>query len=147
LVFAGAGDDLYVYLCCFFAGVGGGAGAVLPNSMQADIVDFDEYTTGERKEGAYLAVWNLIRKISSSITAFVIGLVLQFTGFEPNVEQNEATQDAIRYLLALMPAGCYVIGALLLLRYQFNESEHRAVRAELEMREGRNASAETSTLI
>ena len=147
LVFAGAGDDLYVYLCCFFAGVGGGAGAVLPSSMQADIVDFDEYTTGERKEGAYLAVWNLIRKISSSITAFVIGLVLQFTGFEPNVEQNEATQDAIRYLLALMPAGCYVIGALLLLRYQFNESEHRAVRAELEMREGRNASAETSTLI
>jgi len=50
-------------------------------------------------------------------------------------------------LLALMPAGCYVIGALLLLRYQFNESEHRAVRAELEMREGRNVSAETSTLI
>ena len=56
--------------------------------MQADIVDYDEYTTGERKEGAYLSVWNLIRKISGSVTAFVVGLVLQFSGFEPNVEQK-----------------------------------------------------------
>jgi len=59
-------------------------------------------------------------------------LVLQFSGFEPNVEQNAATQDAIRYLLALMPAGCYLIGAVLLLKYTFNEQEHRAVRAELD---------------
>ena len=132
LVFAGPGDDLWVYTCCFFAGVGGGTGAVLPSAMQADIVDYDEYTTGERKEGAYLSVWNLIRKISGSVTAFVVGLVLQFSGFEPNVEQNAATQDAIRYLLALMPAGCYLIGAVLLLKYTFNEQEHRAVRAELD---------------
>ena len=132
LVFAGPGDDLWVYTCCFFAGVGGGTGAVLPSAMQADIVDYDEYTTGERKEGAYLSVWNLIRKISGSVTAFVVGLVLQFSGFEPNVEQNAATQDAIRYLLALMPAGSYLIGAVLLLKYTFNEQEHRAVRAELD---------------
>jgi len=46
-----------------------------------------------------------------------------------------------------MPAGCYVIGAILLLRYQFNENEHRAVRAELDMRNNGNASTETSTLI
>ena len=52
-------------------------------------------------------------KISGSVTAFVVGLVLRL-GFEPNVEQNVATQDAIRYLLALMPAGCYLIGAVLL---------------------------------
>ena len=46
----GPGDDLWVYTCCFFAGVGGGVGAVLPSAMQADIVDYDEYTTvSERK--------------------------------------------------------------------------------------------------
>jgi len=31
-----------------------------------------------------------------------------------------------------MPAGCYLIGAVLLLKYTFNEQEHRAVRAELD---------------
>lgn len=134
LFFAGAGDDLYVYLCCFFAGVGGGAGAVLPPSIQADIVDYDEFITEERKEGAYLAVWNLVRKIASSVTAFVIGLALQFSGFEPNTTQSAETQDTIRWLLALMPCGCYLIGAILLTRFSFNEAEHKAVRRVLDER-------------
>ncbi|MBT5008796.1 MAG: hypothetical protein HOM49_02185, partial [Gammaproteobacteria bacterium] len=89
----------------------------------------------ERKEGAYLAVWNLVRKIASSITAFVIGLALQFSGFEPNVEQTQVTQDTIRYLLALMPCACYIVGALLLMRFSFNEPEHRAVRVALDARQ------------
>ena len=143
LFFAGAGNDLYVYTCCFFAGVGAGAGAVLPLSIQADIVDYDEFMTGERKEGAYLAVWNLVRKIASSITAFVIGLALQFSGFEPNVAQSEATQDTIRWLLALMPCACYIVGALLLMRFSFNEDEHRAVRVVLDARQPQSALNET----
>ena len=137
LFFAGAGNDFYVYACCFFAGVGAGAGAVLPPSIQADIVDYDEFVTGERKEGAYLAVWNLVRKIAGSITAFIVGLALQFSGFEPNVEQSEATQDTIRWLLALMPCACYIVGAILLMRFSFNEPEHIAVRAALDERRQR----------
>ena len=125
---------LYVYTCCFFAGLGGGAGAVLPPSIQADIVDYDEYLTGERKEGAYLAVWNLVRKISGSITAFIVGIALQIAGFEPNVEQTDTAKWTIRSLLALMPAACYIVGAILLMRFAFNEAEHAEVRKVLDQR-------------
>ena len=146
LYFAGAGDDLYVYCCCFFAGVGGGAGAVLPPSIQADIVDYDEYLTGERKEGAYLAVWNLVRKIAGSITAFIVGIALQLSGFEPNVEQSELAQNTIRTLLAIMPCVCYIIGALFLVKFSFNEKEHREVSAVLvERRSARNTDLPTET--
>ena len=146
LYFAGAGDDLYVYCCCFFAGVGGGAGAVLPPSIQADIVDYDEYLTGERKEGAYLAVWNLVRKIAGSITAFIVGIALQLSGFEPNVEQSELAQNTIRSLLAIMPCVCYIIGALFLVKFSFNEKEHREVSAVLvERRSARNTDLPTET--
>ena len=31
-------------------------------ALTADIVDYDEYLTGERKEGTYSAVWNMVRK-------------------------------------------------------------------------------------
>ncbi len=147
LYFAGAGDDFYVYCCCFFAGVGGGAGAVLPPSIQADIVDYDEYLTGERKEGAYLAVWNLVRKIAGSVTAFIVGIALQLSGFEPNVEQSELAQNTIRGLLALMPCLCYLIGAIFLFKFSFNEKEHREVSAVLvERRAARTTdlSSETS---
>jgi len=134
LIFAGENMDLYVYACCFMAGLGGGAGAVLPPSIQADIVDYDEYLTGERKEGSYLAVWNLVRKIAGSITAFIVGIALQIAGFEPNVEQTETAKWTIRSLLALMPAACYIVGAILLMRFAFNEKEHAEIRKVLDQR-------------
>ena len=39
-------------------GVVSACGFVVAPSIKADIVDFDEYQTNERKEGAYLAAWS-----------------------------------------------------------------------------------------
>lgn len=132
------GPGLYIYFCVFFAGIGQGAGAVLPPAIQADIIDYDEYLTNERKEGSYIAVWNLIRKCAASVTAFIVGFALQFSGFEPNVEQTEETKFAIRAMMALMPAAFYIIGALLLLKFSFNEKEHARIRQILDARAGNN---------
>ena len=126
--------SIWIWILAFTLGLASGAGAVVAPSIKADIIDYDEYLTHERKEGAYLAVWNLVRKSSASVTALVTGFVLQFTGFEPNVVQSEETQTAMRALFALLPGGCYVIGALLFLKFNFNEKEHAVVRTELALR-------------
>ncbi|TNF89272.1 MAG: MFS transporter [Gammaproteobacteria bacterium] len=118
------------FLCGFLAG----CGAVVQPAIQADVIDYDELTTGDRKEGAYLAVWNLIRKSSASLCALVTGLVLQYSGFEPNQVQSETTVDAIRATFGLLPATCYLIGGLLFARFSFNEAEHAAARATIESR-------------
>lgn len=133
-----SGPGLYIYFCVFFAGIGQGAGAVLPPAIQADIIDYDEYLTNERKEGSYLAVFNLVRKCAASVTAFIVGFALQFSGFEPNAEQTEATKFAIRAMMALMPAAFYIIGALLLLKFSFNEKEHASIRRILDTRAENN---------
>jgi len=118
------------FLCGFLAG----CGAVVQPAIQADVIDYDELTTGDRKEGAYLAVWNLIRKSSASLCALITGLVLQYSGFEPNQTQSEETIDAIRAIFGLLPAVCYLTGGLLFTRFGFNESEHAAARAAIEER-------------
>lgn len=123
-----------VWVFAFVLGVAAGVGGVMAPAIQADVIDFDEYLTDERKEGSYLALWNLVRKSAGSVAALATGFALQVTGFEPNVEQTETTQFAMRALIALLPAGCYLIGALLFLRFAFNETEHRKVRAELDAR-------------
>jgi GPH family glycoside/pentoside/hexuronide:cation symporter len=125
---------LPIYLVAFLLGAAGGIGAVVGPSINADIIDYDEYTTGERKEGSYLAVWNLVRKSAGSAIAFVTGWVLQGVGFEPNVEQSEAAKFAIRALFCLLPATCYAIGTVLLLRFRLGEAEHAEIRAELDRR-------------
>lgn len=126
-----------VWVFAFTLGFAGGCGAVVAPAIKADVIDYDEYLTDERKEGAYLAVWNLVRKGAGSATALITGLVLQLSGFEPNVAQSEVTQFAIRAIFGLLPASCYIVGTLLFMRFSFNESEHREVRRELEARAGR----------
>lgn len=127
---AGVTFWILTFLCGFLAG----CGAVVQPAIQADVIDYDELTTGDRKEGAYLAVWNLVRKCSASLCALITGLVLQFADFEPNAVQSPETVDAIRAVFGLLPAVCYLVGGLLFTRFTFNELEHRAARAAIDRR-------------
>ncbi len=124
-----------IWILSFTLGFAGGCGAVVAPAIKADVIDYDEYMTGERKEGAYLAVWNLVRKSAGAVTAFITGMVLQFYDFQPNVEQTEEAKLAIRALFGLLPAACYIIGTLLFARFSFNEKEHAEVRAALAARQ------------
>jgi GPH family glycoside/pentoside/hexuronide:cation symporter len=103
-------------------------------SVQADIVDYDELVTGERKEGMYFATLNFVRKAASAITGFLTGLALQWVGFVPNIEQTETTKLAIRSLQALFPFASFALGLALFLRFRLGESEHARIRAQLARR-------------
>lgn len=127
-------SPLLIWILSFLLGLFSGVGSVVYPSIQADVIDYDEYLTGERKEGVYLAALNLVRKSAGSVTVFVTGIVLQVVGFEPNVEQTEATKEALRALFALLPAACYVFGAIIFIRFALNELEHARVRDMIESR-------------
>jgi GPH family glycoside/pentoside/hexuronide:cation symporter len=134
LFFLGEGDGTLLSVLALIAGVGGGCGAVVGPSIKADVIDYDEYLTGERKEGSYFAVWNFVRKSAYGVTAMLTGFVLQAAGFVPNVEQSEATQTALLVLIGLFPGICYGIGTLLFLRFRLDEREYTRIRWELEAR-------------
>jgi GPH family glycoside/pentoside/hexuronide:cation symporter len=133
---------LLIFSVVFLLGLGGGCGAVVGPSIQADVIDYDEYLTGERKEGAYVAIWNFIRKLAAALTAGLTGIVLQYVGYVPNVEdQTQETKDAMLALIGLLPAACYFVGTIVFSFFGLNEKEHASVVAALLER---RASAETS---
>ena len=134
LFFVGRGDWLYVAVLAALAGIGGGCGAVVAPSIQADIIDWDELQSGERKEGAYFALWSFVRKGAFGITGGAAGLALGATGFVPNAEQPPETLLALRALFGLFPGACYLLGTLLFLRFRFTQAEHEAVQAALAAR-------------
>jgi Na+/melibiose symporter-like transporter len=121
-----------IYVAAVMAGAGGMVGSTVGPSVQADVIDYDEHATGERKEGTYFAVWNFTRKCAAGIMGLLTGLVLQLVGFEPNVDQGEGVLFAIRALAGLFPAGAYLVGALLFRRFALTEAEHARVRADLD---------------
>jgi GPH family glycoside/pentoside/hexuronide:cation symporter len=109
-------------------GIGGGIGNVVAPAIQADVIDWDELQTGERKEGAYTAVWNLIRKGGWGVAAGVGGLALGWSGYDGAAEsQTEAVRWTIVVLVSLVPGGANVIGALLMRRFGLNQAEHAEV--------------------
>ena len=134
MFFVNEGNSWLVYVLAGLAGIGGGCGAVVGPSIQADVIDYDEYMTGERKEGSYFAIWNFVRKSATGFTAMFAGFALELAGFVPNAEQTEAARYAIRSLMGLFPGACFLIGTLLMLRFRLNQAEHETIRATLDAR-------------
>ncbi len=131
----------YVLMCSLglLAGVGGGCGQVVGPSVQADVIDFDELRTGQRKEGAYFAVWNFMRKSAYGMAAMAAGTMLGAIGFEANAVQGEGTRVAMKLLFSVLPGACFLLATLAFLRFRLDETEHAAIRRELEERALRSA--------
>ncbi len=135
LLFIDDGDVVPTLFQVLTIGVGTSISLVIGPSVQADVVDFDELQTGERKEGAYVAVWNFLRKAGTAF-AMALGLfVLDLSGYDPLVDlQTPTVRDSIRIVMGVVPAVAFAIGAVAFARFSLNEAEHRALRAELAAR-------------
>jgi GPH family glycoside/pentoside/hexuronide:cation symporter len=125
------GDVALISVLAFVLGIGGGAGSVVAPSIQADVIDFDELETGDRKEGAYFAAWNFVYKLGVGVTLMLTGFILELSGFVPNAVQSEQALFALKALYALFPMACYLLATVLLSRFSLNEAEHAKIRKAL----------------
>ncbi len=123
-----------IFVFAFTAGLAAGCGGTIGPSVQGDVIDYDEYRTGERKEGSYFAAWNFVHKSATGVMALITGYVLQFSGYVPNVEQTMTVKIALMTLYSILPLICYTYGAWLFSRFKLDESSHAQIRAELEKR-------------
>ncbi len=130
-----AASDILISILAFICGLGAGSGAVVGPSVQADVIDYDEYRSGKRKEGTYFATWNFVFKSSTGITLMLTGFVLSASGFVPNVEQTDNVKLALLTLYAIFPLVCYTVGALIFSRFKLDESVYKTIRSSLDKRE------------
>ena len=117
-----------------FAGLAAGCGGTIGPSVQGDVIDYDEYKTGERKEGSYFAVWNFTYKSALGVMLLLTGFVLEASGFVPNQPQTMTVQIAMVSLYGALPLLCYAIGVVLFSRFKLTEQEYSVIRAELDRR-------------
>lgn len=123
-----------IFIAAVFAGASGGCGSTLSPSIQSDIIDYDEYTTGDRKEGSYFAAWNFVHKSSTGVMVILMGYVLQFSGFVPNETQTQFVQVTMVSLYGLFPLTCYVIGAWMFSKFKLDEEAYAKIRQALDDR-------------
>jgi len=75
-----------IVICIFAAliGYGAAAGNLATWSMLSDIYDIDECVTARRREGVYSGLTTFLRKFTSGISVFILGVGLQAIGFDQN---------------------------------------------------------------
>ena len=133
MFFLGKGNLVGLLLLICWAGASFGAGLFLGPAMQADVIDYDEFHTGKRREAQYTAFWSILPKFVVIPSAALPFAVLASIGYTPNRQQNAAVLLAIRGIFALAPAFCAVLSFLIAWRYPITERVHRAIRDGIEL--------------
>jgi GPH family glycoside/pentoside/hexuronide:cation symporter len=139
--FLGEGDLTLVLIVSGIAGIAVGGLDVLFPSMQADVIDYDELQTDERKEGVYFAAWHFAAKTALGISGMLAGLALGATGYVAGGEQPENVTFAIRALMSGIPLLTYGTGIWMFRRFALTREVHGEMRRELDARAVARASA------
>lgn len=102
-------------------------------SMLPDTIAFGVRTSGLRNEGLYAAFFEFFQKAAFAIAPFLVGLLLQASGYRPGagLVQTETAREAVRVAMSLIPAVAQAAGIALLLLYR-TPAEPTAERADQE---------------
>jgi len=138
VLFLGPGDAAVYGVLVVLSGLGFGATVALPSAMQADVIDYDELITGERREGYYVGLWSITKKLAAALGVGLSLSLLGTVGYEPNVVQSEGVVRTLRVLYAGVPSLCNIVALLIAMAYPISSRTHDEIRTAVEDRkEGR----------
>jgi GPH family glycoside/pentoside/hexuronide:cation symporter len=111
----------------------------LMGSMIADVVDVDELSTRQRREGMYGAIYWWVVKLGMAAALAGGGYLLNATGFDVGLagQQSPRTILLMRLSDMLIPMVASVIAIWAIASYPITEEKAHEVRQELERRRGR----------
>lgn len=95
----GPGDVWAFAAVCVLSGIAYGAELAIPPSILADIVD--GRGGGDRSDGAYFGVWQMVDKLNLALAAGLALPLLHWLGYQPGAAQPE--QAALSLMYALVP--------------------------------------------
>jgi GPH family glycoside/pentoside/hexuronide:cation symporter len=106
---------------------------VLINSMTADLVDYDEYHSGRRREALIGAANQWMTKLGMSSAYIFSGLILTLNGFvvEKGAAQDPSTIMGMRFFFSAIPAVGTGLAILLLRRYPLDKTRMETVQTYL----------------
>ena len=135
VAFAIFGSNLYVaYVCVFFVALGFAGAQLTSWIMFPHAVDAGELMTGKRQSGGCSAIMTFARKSSSALVLFIFSNVLEFTGYNGDLEvQPVSAQNGIKYVMAFTCIIFMVIGYIMAKRYVLTREKNAQVEKFLRL--------------
>ena len=131
--FLGAGDEWAYGVLVVISGLGFGATLALPSAIQADVIDYDEYLTGQRQEGWYIGIWSVVKKLTAAVGVGAGLTILGAVGYNPGQTQSPEVVQALKVLYALVPCVCNLIAFAVALAYPISKEVHADILDGIEL--------------
>ncbi|MBM4104424.1 MAG: MFS transporter [Planctomycetes bacterium] len=118
---------------------GTGSLFTLMGSMIADICDYDELQTGQRREGVFGAIYWWMVKVGMALAGLLTGILLKLSGFDVALAagQSEKSLFLLRIFDVTIPAVTSLIAIFIMISYKITEQRAHEIRVELEQRRGK----------
>ena len=137
------GQTNYLLVIAALAGIGVSAAYTLPDSLFADVIEWDELRTGRRQEGIFYGIRTLIRKLTGALVIFITLQALGWSGYVPPPEgvtrfmQSDSALIMIRLLVS--PIGATILSGTIILAWLFplSRDQYQKIQRLLERRRGR----------
>ncbi|WP_417464022.1 MFS transporter [Kordiimonas sp.] len=134
LYFAAMNALYFTYLGTVVTVVGLSAYAVIFWSVLPDTIEYGHYLSGIKSESFLIGIASSFQKVSIGVSAFVIGILLDQTGYSANLPASQETADGIRDIFTLIPIGALLASAALMVFYPITAKSHADLVSKLQDR-------------
>lgn len=136
----GKGDGATYGVLIAISAIGYGGTQIIPSAMQADVIDVDELNYGERREGQFIGLWAVSKKLAAALGAGIAFPVLDRAGYLPGSQTNST--EALRtlsFFYAGVPCLCNMLSLAIVSRYTLGKDEALNTRKQIEQRREKNS--------
>lgn len=125
-------------IAAFFGGIFAGS-ILIMDSILTDVVDYDEFKTGEKREGLYFGIWKMGVKFSQAFGIAITGFLLDMIGFQ-NGLTSQSQEVGFRLAMIFGPGVgfFFILGSLLFLFFPLSDAKHIQVQRILTKRTLKN---------
>ena len=143
------GNTVYLLTLAALAGIGVSAAYTLPDSIFADVIEWDELRTRRRQEGIFYGIRTLIRKLTGALVIFITLQLLGWSGYvspPDGVLQFSQTDSALHMIrLLVSPFGATMLCGTIILAWLFPLSREKYARIQKLLKRRRERVMESIT--
>ncbi len=140
------GNTTYLLTIAALAGIGVSAAYTLPDSIFADVIEWDELRTRRRQEGIFYGIRTLIRKLTGALVIFITLQLLGWSGYvsPPNGTLQFTQSDSALHMIRLLvsPFGAAILCGTIVLAWLFPLSREKYARIQKLLEQRRTRLAE-----
>jgi glucuronide carrier protein len=127
-----SGNLLFALVGLFFVGVGMALLNTMTWALEADTVEYGEFRTGIRTEGATYAAFSFTRKAGQAVGAAIAGYALAWAGYNGALKGTGKPQapevlDRMQQAAGLLPFLFFLVALLIMATYPLTEARFKEI--------------------